>query len=45
MEKKANMKCNQIKCIFNENGQCEPVDQEDYEVAEPNNEECPSKFE
>lgn len=39
------MECNQIKCFFNENGECEIVDIEDFENAEPNNEQCLSKLE
>lgn len=39
------MKCNRTNCIFNEEGECQPVDQEDYKNAEPNNYSCPVYFE
>ena len=34
------MKCNKLNCLFNENGECEQVDQEDYENASPNDDNC-----
>lgn len=38
------MKCNKTKCMFNENGECEPIDQEDFENAMPNDDNCQVYF-